>query len=256
MILRNRAPTPATQIGSRDHNFGLIALLSSCLPPGAPASGSDRGRRGQVLGQTPDPPSPGGFTTRHRRPATRQGRPPHRAGRGRADGCAPGEGPRRRRGHREIGPDGRRGALPHRGPAPGRPSPLRLGGGLLPVPAGASHRARGRALTVRLSEGTTAYSETVTVTPDVFRAPVDPVPSATSWAAPNSSTCAGSSPTIRSGPCKSCPGSRPATTCAASSPSAAATSAHLTFTVDGFATPYLLHTVRGVEDRGPTGRSR
>ena len=28
---------------------------------------------------------------------------------------------------------------------------------------------------------------------------------------------------------------------------------HLTFTVDGFATPYLLHTVRGVEDRGPTG---
>src|SRR6266540_7569531 len=32
-------------------------------------------------------------------------------------------------------------------------------------------------LTVRLSEGTTAYSETVTVTPDVFRAPADPVPS-------------------------------------------------------------------------------
>src|SRR6185369_17290834 len=28
---------------------------------------------------------------------------------------------------------------------------------------------------------------------------------------------------------------------------------HLTFTVDGFATPYLLHTVRGVEDRGATG---
>src|SRR5262249_43041380 len=28
---------------------------------------------------------------------------------------------------------------------------------------------------------------------------------------------------------------------------------HITFTVDGFATPYLLHTVRGVEDRGPTG---
>jgi len=32
-------------------------------------------------------------------------------------------------------------------------------------------------LTVRLSEGTTAYSENVTVTPDVFRAPPDPVPS-------------------------------------------------------------------------------
>ena len=28
---------------------------------------------------------------------------------------------------------------------------------------------------------------------------------------------------------------------------------HITFTVDGFATPYLLHAVRGVEDRGPTG---
>ena len=35
----------------------------------------------------------------------------------------------------------------------------------------------GPPLTVRLSEGTTAYSEVVTVTPDVFRAPADPVPS-------------------------------------------------------------------------------
>ena len=32
-------------------------------------------------------------------------------------------------------------------------------------------------LVVRLSEGTTAYSEGVTVTPDVFRTPADPVPS-------------------------------------------------------------------------------
>ena len=28
---------------------------------------------------------------------------------------------------------------------------------------------------------------------------------------------------------------------------------HLTITLDGFASPYLLHTVRGIEDRGPTG---
>ncbi len=37
-------------------------------------------------------------------------------------------------------------------------------------------------LVLRLNEGTTAYSETVTVTPDVFRAPADPVPSSSAGA--------------------------------------------------------------------------
>ena len=80
-------------------------------------------------------------------------------------------------------------------------------------------------LTVRLSEGTTAYSESVTVTPDVFRSPADPVPSSQVLGSAELLNLRG---VLADDPLRAVqvlPASPPATISAASSPSAAATSA-------------------------------
>jgi CarboxypepD_reg-like domain len=108
-------------------------------------------------------------------------------------------------------------------------------------------------LTVRLSEGTTAYSENVTVTPDVFRAPPDPVPSAQVLGSAELQNLRG---VLADDPLRALqvlPGVATGDDLRSEFTVRGSDFRHLTFTVDGFATPYLLHTVRGVEDRGPTG---
>ena len=108
-------------------------------------------------------------------------------------------------------------------------------------------------VTVRLSEGTTAYSETVTVTPDVFRAPADPVPSSQVLGSAELLNLRG---VLADDPLRAVqvlPGVATGDDLRSEFTVRGSDFHHLTFTVDGFATPYLLHTVRGVEDRGPTG---
>ena len=108
-------------------------------------------------------------------------------------------------------------------------------------------------LIIRLSEGTTAYSETVTVTPDVFRAPPDPVPSASILGSAELLNLRG---VLADDPLRAVqvlPGVATGDDLRSEFTVRGSDFRHLTFTVDGFATPYLLHTVRGVEDRGPTG---
>ena len=113
--------------------------------------------------------------------------------------------------------------------------------------------AGGPPLTVRLNEGTTAYSETVTVTPDVFRAPPDPVPSAQVLGSAELQNLRG---VLADDPLRAVqvlPGVATGDDLRSEFTVRGSDFRHLTFTVDGFATPYLVHTVRGVEDRGPTG---
>jgi hypothetical protein len=108
-------------------------------------------------------------------------------------------------------------------------------------------------LTVRLSEGTTAYSENVTVTPDVFRTPPDPVPSSQVLGSAELQNLRG---VLADDPLRAVqvlPGVATGDDLRSEFTVRGSDFRHLTFTVDGFATPYLLHTVRGVEDRGPTG---
>jgi hypothetical protein len=108
-------------------------------------------------------------------------------------------------------------------------------------------------LTVRLSEGTTAYSETVTVTPDVFRSPAEPVPSTQVLGSAELQNLRG---VLADDPLRAVqvlPGVATGDDLRSEFTVRGSDFRHLTFTVDGFATPYLLHTVRGVEDRGPTG---
>jgi hypothetical protein len=108
-------------------------------------------------------------------------------------------------------------------------------------------------LTIRLSEGTTAYSETVTVTPDVFRSPPDPVPSAHVLGSAELLNLRG---VLADDPLRAVqvlPGVATGDDLRSEFTVRGSDFRHLTFTVDGFATPYLMHTVRGVEDRGPTG---
>jgi Carboxypeptidase regulatory-like domain len=108
-------------------------------------------------------------------------------------------------------------------------------------------------LDVRLSEGTTAYSETVIVTPDAFRAPPDPVPSASMLGSAELLNLRG---VLADDPLRAVqvlPGVATGDDLRSEFTIRGSDFKHLTFTVDGFATPYLLHTVRGVEDRGVTG---
>ena len=108
-------------------------------------------------------------------------------------------------------------------------------------------------LVVRLSEGTTAYSEGVTVTPDVFRTPADPVPSSQVLGSAELLNLRG---VLADDPLRAVqvlPGVATGDDLRSEFTVRGSDFRHLTFTVDGFATPYLLHTVRGVEDRGPTG---
>jgi TonB-dependent receptor-like protein/carboxypeptidase-like protein len=108
-------------------------------------------------------------------------------------------------------------------------------------------------LVVRLAEGTTAYSESVTVAPDAFRAPTDPVPSASVIGSAELLNLRG---VLADDPLRAVqvlPGVATGDDLRSEFTVRGSDFRHLTFTVDGFATPYLLHTVRGVEDRGPTG---
>ncbi|HEX4934862.1 MAG TPA: carboxypeptidase regulatory-like domain-containing protein, partial [Gemmatimonadaceae bacterium] len=108
-------------------------------------------------------------------------------------------------------------------------------------------------LIIRLSEGTSAYSETVTVSGDVFRAPPDPVPSASIIGSAELLNLRG---VLADDPLRAVqvlPGVATGDDLRSEFTVRGSDFRHITFTVDGFATPYLLHAVRGVEDRGPTG---
>ena len=111
----------------------------------------------------------------------------------------------------------------------------------------------GSPLVIRLSEGTSAYSETVTVSADVFRGPADPVPSASMIGSAELLNLRG---VLADDPLRAVqvlPGVATGDDLRSEFTVRGSDFRHITFTVDGFATPYLLHSVRGVEDRGPTG---
>ena len=108
-------------------------------------------------------------------------------------------------------------------------------------------------VTIRLAEGTTAYSETVTVAADTFRAPPEPVPSASVMGSAELLNLRG---VLTDDPLRAVqvlPGVATGDDLRSEFTVRGSDFRHLTFTVDGFATPYLLHSVRGVEDRGQTG---
>jgi len=110
-----------------------------------------------------------------------------------------------------------------------------------------------RDVLLRLSEGTTAYSETVTVTPDAFRATADAVPSSAILGSADLMNLRG---VLADDPLRAVqvlPGVATGDDLRSEFTVRGSDFRHITFTLDGFATPYLLHTVRGVEDRGPTG---
>jgi hypothetical protein len=109
-----------------------------------------------------------------------------------------------------------------------------------------------REVTIRLGEGTTAYSESVTVTPDAFRTPPDPVPSASVIGSAELLNLRG---VLADDPLRAVqvlPGVATGDDLRSEFTVRGSDFRHITFTVDGFSTPYLLHAVRGVEDR-PTG---
>jgi hypothetical protein len=108
-------------------------------------------------------------------------------------------------------------------------------------------------VTIRLAEGTTAYSEAVTVAADTFRSPPEPVPSASVMGSAELLNLRG---VLTDDPLRAVqvlPGVATGDDMRSEFTVRGSDFRHLTFTVDGFATPYLLHSVRGVEDRGPTG---
>jgi len=108
-------------------------------------------------------------------------------------------------------------------------------------------------LVIRLSEGTTAYTETVTVTPDVFRAPPEPVPSASVLGSAEMQNLRG---VLADDPLRAVqvlPGVATGDDFRSEFTVRGSDFRHITFTIDGFDTPYLLHTVRGLENKTPTG---
>src|SRR5215472_6024397 len=108
-------------------------------------------------------------------------------------------------------------------------------------------------LVIRLSEGTTAYSETVTVTPDVFRAPPEPVASASVLGSAEMQNLRG---VLADDPLRAVqvlPGVATGDDLRSEFTVRGSDFRHITFTVDGLDTPYLLHTVRGLENKTPTG---
>ena len=108
-------------------------------------------------------------------------------------------------------------------------------------------------LTIALTEGTTTYTESVTVTPDAFRLPSDPVAAGQVLGSAELMNLRG---VLADDPLRAVqvlPGVATGDDLRSEFTVRGSDFRHITFTVDGFATPYLLHTVRGVEDRGPTG---
>jgi hypothetical protein len=108
-------------------------------------------------------------------------------------------------------------------------------------------------LVIRLTEGTTAYSETVIVTPDVFRAPPEPVASASVLGSAEMQNLRG---VLADDPLRAVqvlPGVATGDDLRSEFTVRGSDFRHITFTIDGFDTPYLLHTVRGLENKTPTG---
>jgi hypothetical protein len=108
-------------------------------------------------------------------------------------------------------------------------------------------------LTIALTEGTTTYTESLTVTPDPFRLPADPVVAGQVLGSADLLNLRG---VLADDPLRAVqvlPSVATGDDLRSEFTVRGSDFRHITFTVDGFATPYLLHTVRGVEDRGPTG---
>jgi hypothetical protein len=108
-------------------------------------------------------------------------------------------------------------------------------------------------VTIVLTEGSTTYAEAVTVTPDTFRTPTDLVASGQVLGSADLLNLRG---VLADDPLRAVqvlPGVATSDDLRSEFTIRGSDFRHITFTVDGFATPYLLHTVRGVEDRGPTG---
>ncbi len=105
-------------------------------------------------------------------------------------------------------------------------------------------------LVVPLTEGTGGYAESVTVTPGVFRAAPVPVTSSQVLGAAELQNLRGVLADDPLRAVQTLPGVATGDDLRSEFTVRGSDFHHITFTVDGFATPYLLHTVRGVEDRG------
>ena len=108
-------------------------------------------------------------------------------------------------------------------------------------------------LTIALTEGTTSYHEIVTVTTDAFRTLTDPIPSGQILGSAELVNLRG---VLADDPLRAVqvlPGVAAGDDYRSEFTVRGSDFRHLTFTVDGFSTPFLLHTLRGVEDRGPSG---
>ena len=108
-------------------------------------------------------------------------------------------------------------------------------------------------ITIALAEGTSAYSETVTVTPDAFRPPPEPLASAQVLGNAELLNLRGVLADDPLRAVQALPGVATGDDLRSEFTVRGSDFRHITFTVDGFETPYLLHTVRGIEDRGPAG---
>jgi hypothetical protein len=112
--------------------------------------------------------------------------------------------------------------------------------------------ADGGEVTIELTEGTTAYTETVTVSAGPFRAPPDLAPSAQVLGAAELLNLRGVLADDPLRAVQTLPGVATGDDFRSEFTVRGSDFDHLTFTIDGFDTPYVLHTVH-VRDRGPAG---
>jgi hypothetical protein len=105
---------------------------------------------------------------------------------------------------------------------------------------------------IELTEGATAYSETVTVTAGPFRTATDLAPSAQVLGAAELLNLRGVLADDPLRAVQTLPGVATGDDFRSEFTVRGSDFDHLTFTIDGFATPYVLHTVH-VRDRGPAG---
>ena len=105
-------------------------------------------------------------------------------------------------------------------------------------------------VTVPLAEGTGAYTERVTVTGNASPVPSRQLRCSRRSAARVSRACAPCSSTIRCAPCRRCRASPPTTTSAATSRYAVLGFGQVGLSIDGVATPWLLHNFEETEDSG------
>ena len=112
--------------------------------------------------------------------------------------------------------------------------------------------AGGADVRIELTEGTTAYAETVTVSAGPFRAPPDLAPSAQVLGAAELLNLRGVLADDPLRAVQTLPGVATGDDFRSEFTVRGSDFDHLTFTIDGFDTPYVLHTVH-VRDRGPAG---